>query len=375
MTLPEPRKGKSLEELNFRLYSELADETTLGDPEKSLLSSLRHLCSLAIANEVLRKAHRITNKKDMALIAKNIKIYLQQAFEFYEAAQFCKSDTAPLFYYYSFLNFGKALCEIKYPRFHQARESRRHGIQWHPFTKMNDVHVSLTVRGVWHTLWEAVVGQRCKVRNPTKVRVKDLFALCPEVCVEYEKIFKDEWRTIEIEEPEILTSLDEREIWIRFSVSRRELETLHISIPRFINFINKNESVYHQVQSNSPGHLLFESSNPKQIEGNLESSPIDIILPEIRKLNLFTSLDIGRFVYAIPIQDRIPLLLPQLIVLYTLIFWLGSLVRYDPHSVIKLKESKYWNLIDGIMSESRIWLLELFEWEFYQKQTILRSVR
>lgn len=62
-------------------------------------------------------------------------------------------------------------------------------------------------------------------------------------------------------------------------------------------------------------------------------------------------------------------------VLDTLIFWLGSLVRYDPHSVADLQDSEYWMLIDGFMNQSRIWLLELFEWEFYKTETTLRFVR
>jgi len=32
-------------------------------------------------------------------------------------------------------------------------------------------------------------------------------------------------------------------------------------------------------------------------------------------------------------------------------------------------------LIDGFMNQSRIWLLELFEWEFYKTETTLRLVR
>ncbi len=56
-------------------------------------------------------------------------------------------------------------------------------------------------------------------------------------------------------------------------------------------------------------------------------------------------------------------------------FWLGSLVRYDPHSIAYLQESKYWMMIDSFMNESRIWLLELFEREFYQRETILKTAR
>ena len=40
-------------------------------------------------------------------------------------------------------------------------------------------------------------------------------------------------------------------------------------------------------------------------------------------------------------------------VYYTILFWLGSLVRYDPDSAAELMDSPYWILLDGFMSQSR----------------------
>lgn len=51
-----------------------------------------------------------------------------QAFDLYQAANTAKANTAPLLYYYAFLNLAKVLCEIKNPRFHKMAESRGHGI-------------------------------------------------------------------------------------------------------------------------------------------------------------------------------------------------------------------------------------------------------
>jgi hypothetical protein len=79
--------------------------------------------------------------------------------------------------------------------------------------------------------------------------------------------------------------------------------------------------------------------------------------------------------YFIPLQSRLPLVMPQLLVYYTILFWLGSLVRYDPHSVNALMDSEYWILIDGFMSQSRLWLLELFEWAYYKAETTLWTAR
>ena len=50
---------------------------------------------------------------------------------------------------------------------------------------------------------------------------------------------------------------------------------------------------------------------------------------------------------------------------------MGSLVRYDPHSVHALMDSAYWMLIDGFVSQSRLWLLELFQWALYDAEITL----
>ena len=92
-------------------------------------------------------------------------------------------------------------------------------------------------------------------------------------------------------------------------------------------------------------------------------------------MNLFSHLAAGKLSYEIPIRHGLPVPLPQLLVLYTILFWLGSLVRYDPHSVAYLKKSRDWNIVEGFMNQSRIWLLELFEWELYQRTTTLLIAR
>jgi len=91
-------------------------------------------------------------------------------------------------------------------------------------------------------------------------------------------------------------------------------------------------------------------------------------------MNLFVHQSTDDFNYFVPVQTELPVCLPQLLLLYTLVFWLGSLVRYDPHSIDYLQDSRFWIIIDGFLTQSRILLLELFEWDFYQVVTHLKSV-
>ncbi len=54
---------------------------------------------------------------------------------------------------------------------------------------MENEYVSITTRGVWHELYEAITGNSQKIPNPTKLKIKDLFAYSPETTIEYERTY------------------------------------------------------------------------------------------------------------------------------------------------------------------------------------------
>jgi len=337
------------------------------------------MISLDVTHRVLWAYHKIASRKVREEVAWNIKLYIQHAFEFYEAAHEAKANTAPLFYYYSFLNLAKALCEIRYPKFHTKSECYKHGLSWRPSTKylvdMEKESVSISARGVWHILWETLEGKRCVVANPTEMCIRELFSLCFGVSIEFERVYDKLTSLIDIVEPNFLIDESGKQIWLRFSVERDDLKKLKISRPKLLNLITYNTSTYRQVQSSDKNLWTFELEQPKPIPLKYKGPLFHNIQPEIQQLNLFANLHFEGLTYSIPIQKRLPITLSQLIVLYSLMFWLGSLVRYDPHSISYLQNSEYWLLIDGFMNQSRLWLLELFEWQFYKFETTLRLIR
>src|ERR1035438_1837048 len=169
MPLAESRKGESF---GFHVYPIVSNEGTLGNPETIVWASIRNLCSRNIAEGTAAVIYGVKKKRDREAVARNLKLYIRQASEFYDAAGIAKPNTAPLIYYYSFLNLAKGLCELTRPDFHRLRECYRHGISWRPNPqKLVDPArevVSITGRGVWHVLWEAVAGRACPAAKPTK---------------------------------------------------------------------------------------------------------------------------------------------------------------------------------------------------------------
>ena len=376
MALPEPLTGESQ---GFHIYRTVVEETTLGDPETLIWSSIRHMSVSEVADYVLFHAHKIPSVSERQKIVNNLKLYLHQGFEFYDAAKTAKANTAPLFYYYSFLHLAKGLCEISNPRFHLSPECYAHGLTWSPshdyVVRMETEAVKVsTRRGVWHALWEAIQQQACVVPRPLFPRIEELFFLNPETSKELQSIYDRPPKLIGLVEPDLLFNDSRDRIWIRFSVLREEVKKYRLSRSAFLGLITSGTR-YRQVESQRKDLWTFEFEAPKAAPFLPDRPPFELVEAEIKAMYLIASQIPSGLKYSIPIQNRLPIKFPQILVLYTLIFWLGSLVRYDPHSVADLQDSEYWMLIDGFMNQSRIWLLELFEWEFYKTETTLRLVR
>jgi len=375
MPLVAAREGASL---GFHVYPAVSDEGTLADPETIIWSSIRHLCSRNVARNVAAPTHGITRKRDTEAVAWNLKLYVQQAFEFYEAAKGTKPNTAPLIYYYSFLNLAKALCELRHPQFHERMECYRHGLSWRPNPRRivdpTTEKVFIARRGVWHTLWESVTRTPFPTTGPARLSIKDLFSYCPEISIESDRSLGISARLVDLEEADVLFDKKTLETWLRFSVPRWGLNSLKLSAPALLAQIGTTRSGYIEAKSNSPGFRTFQSATPKRLKPR--EDPRMGLQGDILGLNVFTHLGRGgNLRYFLPAQTRLPFRMPQIIVSYTILFWLGSLVRYDPHSVSALMDSPYWMLVDGFMSQSRVWLLELFEWALYQAETTLWTAR
>jgi hypothetical protein len=149
MPLSPPRQG---ENIGFFSYPAVSLESTLAEPEVVIWSSIRQLLSRGYTESIATNVHGIEKKRARRDVATNVRLYIQQASEFYEVAKAAKPNTAPLIYYYSFLHLAKALCEFKIPNVHTHPECYRHGLSWtpkpHALVNLLTEAVRLTRRGV-----------------------------------------------------------------------------------------------------------------------------------------------------------------------------------------------------------------------------------
>jgi len=212
--------------------------------------------------------HFIKNHNKRGAQIKNIKFYIQQAYELYEAAKYCKPNSAALFYYYSFLNLGKGLCEIKYSNFHLKTESKKHGINWKQ-KKTSNINLKtekliLSTRGVWHCMLDYLTESNNTLQNPHEIRVKDLLSYCPEISHEYQQSFGEISKLLTLIEPNIMTD-NNNNCWIIFSVSKEELISLGLSKNRFLDLISPSNNHYDEVQPDTEKSLKFQTSHSQTI--------------------------------------------------------------------------------------------------------------
>ena len=84
MPLKKPREGINA---GFHMLPDESYAATLGDPEKIIWASIRHLCARDVAYDTLTFTHKIIGKRALKKISSNLKIYINHAYEFYKAGQ------------------------------------------------------------------------------------------------------------------------------------------------------------------------------------------------------------------------------------------------------------------------------------------------
>ena len=376
MTLDEPRSGV---QFDFSSQPRAFSQGTITSAESILWASLRHLSSRDVANALLADVHGIALQRKRVRIVANLKPHIIQAIQFYDAAKHAAPTSSPLLFYYCFLNLAKALCEISFPSFHKTLAYYSHGLSWRPSQRWlvnprRDA-VRATGTGVWHRLLESTTGSSMQLNNPTRLGIRSLFSLCPEVSVEYLRACGAYGNLIPLIRPSFMTSDSTPGVWIHLEVSRERLRDLRISRATLKSLLGSSNVAYQQVRSKDAANVGFESNvilPPGTRAKTLHDTPLFI---HVRELRVFTCMDNGRIEYFVPHYPKPMPRLPQIAVLYSLMFWLGSLVRYDPHSVHALQDSRYWTLIDGFISQSTLWLLEQFVWHFYRTESALSGAR
>jgi hypothetical protein len=272
--------------------------------------------------------------------------FVDQAFEFFEAARNPRTGSRPLLYYYSFLNLAKVLLLIRRVPISVAP---KHGIRdpkenIKTRLQLQGQRVVLEARRADHAeIFPELVATLGGIANRRRImRVISLLRQIPGIHRTFCRVTEE--RPVFLPVKEFVLLSDQGMVFARVTLSRRDADVRATlegarSRRRFVRTLN-------QVKSPEDEALWFETNG---IAGarNARDRALRQIAERLQKVGVWPILTRPGYRYylaTIPPSD----VLPPLATIYAVMFYLGSITRYKPYD------------FDRIVSRQYAWLVSEF---------------
>ncbi|MDX6765596.1 MAG: YaaC family protein [Candidatus Methylacidiphilales bacterium] len=283
--------------------------------------------------------------------------YLEQARSFYETARKANRDAAPLLWYYCFLNLTKTLLVRDDAVDNLA--GGMHGISDPAENKEGYLSLNKQTISAWGALTSGsgryqIFPNLCKaVGQPlaageNKMSVKSLLRQVLGIHRAFMKAFEEDSHFIKLREPQFLehnaTGGKGGELWLRFFLLKEDFN----DTVKFDELRKQLDPVFKAVTPGDTGEEMaghcFESTHRPFTRWSSDELPAlqKEVGPKIRTLVLPR----GSLHYVMFERENT---LPQVAVLYAIMFYLGSIVRYRPYDFDKLVTKKYRWVIDEFL--------------------------
>lgn len=284
--------------------------------------------------------------------------FIDQAFEFFQAADNPQIGSRPLLYYYSFLNLAKMALLVHRVRIPPAP---KHGIA----DPRANIRTRLRVPG------QTVRIEKCAQDHsqifPEFVRtlgghiaragdhkVVHLLAQIPGIHRTYCQVTREPARFLPVKAFTVLR--DQNEVWVRLTVARHGKD-VRTTLP----LLRKRRSfkgVFDQVESQCADELWFETGVSA---GGRRAT--DTAIRELAKIicglgiwSILTLQGTRFYLCTLPHNQQ----LPGLASIYAVMFYLGSLTRYKPADFDKIITHKYsWLVAEFLQTQPAQYLYGL----------------
>jgi hypothetical protein len=274
--------------------------------------------------------------------------FIDQALEFFQAADNPKLYSRPLNYYYSFLNLAKMAMLVKGV---PLPPTARHGIS----DPRANLRTRLRISGQ-RVRSETCAGDHSQVfpelvhmlggeiTTPRNFKIPVLLSQMPGIHRTYCRVTKSAPQFLPIRRLELLR--ENRELWVRLAFSKIDKDVTS-TLPRIRNR-QEFRRVFGQVQSADDNEIWFESG---VIHGPTNATDRAIrelaeIVREIGVWPILTSSGNRFYFCAVPKRDQ----LPALASIYAVMFYLGSITRYKPYDFEKIVTHKHAWLIGEFLN-------------------------
>lgn len=382
MQIPQPHPGQRLNVSRKALPFGLWPTRVGATGNHSLQPLLFSLDPWAIIERAIEERCPATSKSEAFAC-------LEQSRDFYESATQSKRMAArPLTLYYCFMNLVKAFCltRDKQPTFDKAQ----HGLseQLTPIVGAKElvnafleVFPSPNAKGVLQNFSEfqnALIGHQI----PAKIGLK-LPELLPQI-VPGHRLWAQasgrKERFIAIHDIHFYNDPATRRMWLRLNFIAEDFHRLKLTYNEFLNTAGL-AGIFGQVQCNDKfdgrNIICFEQIAPTTYTSNKPANELNKIIDPVRNLLWSTVSAIPPYrryyAYTCPPNER-PALLPQLLSIYAVTYYLGSITRYRPHHFENLIRGPYGPRIQDFVTGQPLQFLYLMASEFSQQDITKPSI-
>lgn len=303
------------------------------------------------------KSLGIKNHKKIDKISKNFQSFVRQAKNYYLAAKKLPNSSSSLLYYYSFLNLVKALLIFYYPD--KVTKKISHGIQVKDKRNANFKNEDVIFRdGVFKLLYEYETNE--KIRDKTLFNIKTLLGYCNDISYQYStgsfgKNLNSKGSMV------IFVNTNTNKAWATIALNNFDgLEKCKKRIKKFSkNYkeISMDKQIAREcfnLQSHEKQFFRFFESKEFEIEEN-GTYPEVPILENFKDCtrgflipNHYNDKDTD-FYLANPYKINNQILMNEFLSIFIIMFYLSSLVRYQPFYLDKILDKKESWLINSFV--------------------------
>ena len=278
--------------------------------------------------------------------------FIQQAFEFFEAAQNPRIGSRPLLYYYSFLNLAKVAVLLGGttlpPVVRHGISDPRENIRQRLRLPGQAVRIDKCAHDNSVIFPEFVAFLGGQVRTPQVIKVLNLFRQIPGTHRTYCRVTECDPCCLPIKMFRFFKV--GKKVFLHMGLDRRD-DDVTITLPK-LRSSGSFQKLFKEV-SVSPDHwpdrnLIWFESDMYPGKKETINSALRALANAMKPLgfsSILTSMGYRHYLLSVPTGQ----LLPPLAVIYAVMFYFGSITRYKPYDFDRIVEDKYSWLVSEFL--------------------------
>ena len=348
--------------------------------DEELFARLQYLSEIEeVGHEFVNLRTKLSDR-ELGSSFLHFRAFIRQAHTFYEAGKALSYRSSPLFFYYAFMNLAKAYLVLMNPDSVNAKVY--HGLAYSiEAGRFEDQRVKAK-GGIYSSLYKHVFGS--EIPNDTSLNICRLLGYITDISYEYDlvgygeprvtpaslricynKKLKMSWPMLAVKEPvffarykkhfcSFLEYFEEIELTPQ---GAHDLFGIHPTLAKNHCFFQSRKEYPNLQDGNTAlGEIVFDLSNE--------------VLVSVKKV--MTAAADYDLLFSRPLRVNLQLPMNEMMAAYAIMYYLGSLVRYQPAYLESLLDSKHAWIIERFATSCGLVLLRNFTSEIINEDLIYR---